>query len=56
MSFSSSQKERDLELAARIGQSLLEQNSELRNRLDQLENDYLTANETVSGLWLHLWP
>lgn len=43
-----SQKERDLELAARIGQSLLEQNSDLKNRLDQLENDYLTANETVS--------
>jgi len=44
------EKERDLELAARIGQSLLEENNRLNNRNDQLENDLLTANETIDKL------
>lgn len=46
------QKERDLELAARIGQSLLDQNKELRLRNDQLEQELAISSETVSILLL----
>lgn len=44
------EKERDLELAARIGQSLLEQNKDLRLRNEQLEQDLTIATETVTQL------
>ncbi|RWS16376.1 Trafficking kinesin-binding protein 1-like protein, partial [Dinothrombium tinctorium] len=44
------EKERDLELAARIGQSLLEQNKELKSRNEELENEIGAANETVTQL------
>ncbi|GBM02025.1 Trafficking kinesin-binding protein 1, partial [Araneus ventricosus] len=43
-------KERDLELAARIGQSLLDQNKDLRNRNDLLEQELSTSNETIIQL------
>lgn len=46
------QKERDLELAARIGTSLLEQNKSLKNRNDELEQEVCCCNETVSILAL----
>ena len=42
------QKERDLELAARIGQSLLEENKKLKTRNEQLENEITVCNESVS--------
>jgi len=41
------QKERDLELAARIGQSLLEQNKVLSCRNEELENELTASNESV---------
>ncbi|RWS30115.1 Trafficking kinesin-binding protein 1-like protein, partial [Leptotrombidium deliense] len=41
------EKERDLELAARIGQSLLEQNNDLKVRNEELENELAAANENV---------
>ncbi|XP_067138824.1 trafficking kinesin-binding protein 1-like isoform X4 [Centruroides vittatus] len=44
------EKERDLELAARIGQSLLEQNKDLRLRNEQLEQDLTIATETEEKL------
>ncbi len=37
-----------MELAARIGQSLLEQNKLLSVRNEELENDLTAANESVS--------
>lgn len=43
------QKERDLELAARIGQTLLSKNKELSNRTDILEEQLLHANDKVSS-------
>ncbi|GFR00645.1 trafficking kinesin-binding protein 1 [Trichonephila clavata] len=44
------EKERDLELAARIGQSLLDQNKDLRVRNDQLELELSTSNEVITQL------
>ena len=51
------QKERDLELAARIGQSLLEENKSLKTRNDQLELEITACNESVSFLhrFLYCW-
>ena len=43
------QKERDLELAARIGQTLLEKNKELAEQNEILEEQVAEANEGVSG-------
>jgi hypothetical protein len=43
-------KEKDLELAAKIGKSLLEQNKELRDRNDFLEECLNVSNETVTQL------
>ncbi|XP_071034464.1 trafficking kinesin-binding protein 1 [Parasteatoda tepidariorum] len=44
------EKERDLELAARIGQSLLDQNKDLRLRNDQLEQELGNSNDTLTQL------
>ncbi|GIX97439.1 trafficking kinesin-binding protein 1 [Caerostris darwini] len=44
------EKERDLELAARIGQSLLDQNKDLRVRNDQLEQELNISTETITQL------
>ena len=41
------QKERDLELAARIGQTLLERNKELSNKNDELEQEVAELQEKV---------
>jgi HAP1 N-terminal conserved region len=41
------QKERDLELAARIGQQLLRDKCSLQKRNDRLEEQLLQANEKV---------
>lgn len=41
------QKERDLELAARIGQSLLKQNQELTTRNEMLDEQLEMAKEEV---------
>lgn len=41
------QKERDLELAARIGQSLLKQNQELTARNEMLDEQLEIAKEEV---------
>lgn len=42
------QKERDLELAARIGQSLLKQNQELTTRNEMLDEQLETSKEEVN--------
>ena len=42
------QKERDLELAARIGQSLLVKNKDLSSKNETLEEQLTLANEKVS--------
>uniref|UniRef100_A0A0L8GQ83 HAP1 N-terminal domain-containing protein n=3 Tax=Octopus bimaculoides TaxID=37653 RepID=A0A0L8GQ83_OCTBM len=44
------EKERDLELAARIGQTLLEKNKELSDKADHLEDQLSAANDKVSQL------
>lgn len=44
----SPQKERDLELAARIGQSLLKQNKALTERNELLDEQLEVAKEEVS--------
>ncbi|CAJ0948657.1 unnamed protein product, partial [Mesorhabditis belari] len=44
------ERTRDLELAARIGQSLLDQNKELQNRNEFLEESLATTNDTVVQL------
>ena len=41
------EKERDLELAARIGTTLLEKNKELSARNEELEDQINEANEKV---------
>ena len=41
------QKERDLELAARIGQSLLKENKELESKNDKLQGELDDALEKV---------
>lgn len=46
-SFLSRQKERDLELAARIGQSLLKQNQELTARNEMIDEQLEIAKEEV---------
>lgn len=46
-SFLSPQKERDLELAARIGQSLLKQNQELTARNEMIDEQLEIAKEEV---------
>lgn len=43
------QKERDLELAARIGQSLLDQNQSQNDRIDELETELTQAREKASN-------
>lgn len=45
--FMSRQKERDLELAARIGQSLLKQNQELTARNEMIDEQLEIAKEEV---------
>lgn len=42
--------ERDLELAARIGQSLLQQNQVLNSRNEELEAELAASTEMVSSL------
>ena len=42
------QKERDLELAARIGQNLLEKNQDIETQKERLEELLAEANEKVS--------
>ncbi|CAG2173984.1 unnamed protein product, partial [Oppiella nova] len=49
------EKERDLELAARIGQSLLEQNKVLTNRSEELETELSSTNEAVEKLKFELF-
>uniref|UniRef100_A0AAV2LK41 Trafficking kinesin-binding protein 1-like n=1 Tax=Knipowitschia caucasica TaxID=637954 RepID=A0AAV2LK41_KNICA len=44
------EKERDLELAARIGQSLLKQNQEVTARNEQLDGQLETAKEEIAQL------
>ena len=41
------QKERDLELAARIGQNLLEKNQDIESQKEHLEELLAEANEKV---------
>lgn len=48
------EKEKDLELAARIGQSLLDQNKVLIHRNEELENELIESNETVEKLKLEV--
>lgn len=48
--FMSLQKERDLELAARIGQSLLKQTQELTARNEILDEQFEIAKEEVYNL------
>lgn len=45
------QKEKDLELAARIGQTLLEQNKSLVDKCEQLELDLISYQEQVDWLY-----
>lgn len=44
------QKEKDLELAARIGQQLLEQNRNLEERVTVLEHENRESTETITQL------
>lgn len=44
------EKERDLELAARIGQSLLDQNQSQNDRIDELETELTQAREKITQL------
>lgn len=44
------EKERDLELAAKIGQQLLERNKQVEERVNQQEGELLTASETITQL------
>lgn len=47
---SSQQKEKDLELAARIGQGLLTRNKALEDRLLAVESELTSAHDTVTQL------
>lgn len=47
---SSQQKEKDLELAARIGQGLLTRNKALEDRLLAVEGELTAAHDTVTQL------
>ena len=52
-----SQKERDLELAARIGQTLLDQNQGQNERINELENELSQAKDKVMcGDFVLNWP
>lgn len=42
------QKEKDLELTARIGKELLQQNNKLENTVASLENELRVANEKIT--------
>ncbi|KAF0295659.1 Trafficking kinesin-binding protein milt [Amphibalanus amphitrite] len=44
------EKEKDLELAAKIGQQLLERNKQVEERLTVLEGELQTANDTITQL------
>ncbi|XP_022241411.1 trafficking kinesin-binding protein 1-like isoform X2 [Limulus polyphemus] len=44
------EKEGDLELAARIGQTLLDKNKDLQQKNEQLEHDLTIANENITQL------
>lgn len=44
------QKEHDLELAARIGQTLLSQNKSLKSKNDELKIELASCNDTVSTI------
>ncbi|XP_076368434.1 trafficking kinesin-binding protein 1-like isoform X4 [Tachypleus tridentatus] len=44
------EKEGDLELAARIGQTLLEKNKDLQQKNEQLEHELTIANENITQL------
>ena len=46
------EKERDLELAARIGQTLLDRNKSLSEKNDQLEAEVSECHDKVCVLWL----
>lgn len=50
------QKERDLELAARIGQTLLEKNKELSDKADHLEDQLSAANDKVNHFFSFFPP
>ncbi len=52
--FSNLQKERDLELAARIGQTLLEKNKDLAEKNETLEDQVAEAQEQVCNATLTL--
>jgi hypothetical protein len=49
------EKEQDLELAARIGQSLLQENKSLKSRNEVLEHEITVSNEKVS-FFVSLFP
>ncbi|XP_037085685.1 trafficking kinesin-binding protein milt-like [Pollicipes pollicipes] len=44
------EKEKDLELAAKIGQQLLERNKQVEERLTQLEGELQAANDSITQL------
>jgi len=44
------EKEKDLELAAKIGQELLQRNKESDEKINKLENDYSSATELITQL------
>ncbi|KAF7637484.1 hypothetical protein Mgra_00003001 [Meloidogyne graminicola] len=48
------EKEQDLELAANLGNSLLQENKELLEKNEFLEESLATSNETISQLQKHL--
>lgn len=48
--FIAEQKEKDLELAARIGQGLLSRNKALEERLVAVDSELTTAHDTVTQL------
>ena len=44
------EKEKDLELAAKIGQELLQRNKETDEKVTKLENDYSAATDLITQL------